>query len=79
MNCVINTYFKPGIDYSVTELCKHCGISRMAYYKIINNQVTPRIDTALKICRFFNSRENRKPNWSLVDMDWTIYDLWIEE
>ena len=78
MKCLINNNFKPGIDYNVSELCRQCGISRMAFYKIINDQVVPRLDTALKICAFFNRTDNRKPDWTLVDMEWTIYDLWKE-
>lgn len=76
MECLINNNLKPGKDYNISKLCRQCGISRMAYYKIINNQSIPKLDTAIKICEFFNKTENRKPDWKLHDMEWTIYDLW---
>lgn len=52
--CMINDFFY-GDMYSVSDLCRTVGITRQAYYNIINNVSLPRIDVALKICDYFNS------------------------
>ncbi|MBO7735702.1 MAG: helix-turn-helix transcriptional regulator [Methanobrevibacter sp.] len=36
-------------NIEVADLCRHCGISRTAYYNIISGRSSPRVDTAVKI------------------------------
>lgn len=69
MKCMINDYFTPDREgYTVTDLCKYVGISRTAYYKILNDEAEPKLSTALKIAEYFADTTN----WHSV----TVQDLW---
>ena len=57
--------------YKVTELCRYVGITRQAYYNILNNVSEPRISIALKIVEYFNKIICKDDEYI-----WTINDLW---
>ena len=54
------------IKVNVSELCSWVGISRTAYYNIINDKSVPSLLVADLIVKYLN----------LQEYDYTIYDLW---
>lgn len=54
------------IKVNVSELCDWVGISRTAYYNIINDKSVPSLLVADLIVKYLN----------LQEYDYTIYDLW---
>lgn len=54
------------IKVNVSELCSWVGISRTAYYNIINDKSVPSLLVADLIVKYLN----------LQEYDYTIYDIW---
>lgn len=54
------------IKVNISELCSWVGISRTAYYNIINDKSVPSLLVADLIVKYLN----------LQEYDYTIYDLW---
>lgn len=59
-------------DFSVTDLCKHVGISRQQFYKLVNNESIPLLDTAYKIVDYL--KKHTKYNYDILDL-WSFDDL----
>lgn len=59
-------------DFSVTALCKAVGISRTQFYKLVNNESVPTLDTAYKITDYLH--RNTKYNYELTDL-WSYEDF----
>lgn len=68
MRCLINDFIKEhDIKLNVADLCRWAGISRAAYYKIVNDNAIPRLNTAFSICDYFNK---------ILFYNVTVMDLW---
>lgn len=46
-------------NINISDMCRECGITRNAYYKIINGSI-PRVDTAIRILRYINEKSGSK-------------------
>lgn len=46
-------------NINVSDMCRECGITRNAYYKIIGGSI-PRVDTAIHILRYINEKTGCK-------------------
>lgn len=66
MTCRIQEKIK---GYNVSDLCKSVGISRTGYYKIINSEVMPAVDMAIKICKYLSV---------YIGIQFTVEDFWSE-
>lgn len=59
-------------NIEVADLCRECGISRTAYYNIISGRSSPRVETALKICKYLKYKVSvyEKVNIEYMFTDW---------
>ena len=69
MNCYIGKYIVIGRDYKVTDLCEFVGISRTAYYNILNGKSVPSLGVAFRIANYISK---------LVKFDVYAEDIWRE-
>ena len=56
-----------GKKYTVTELARRAGITRAGAYRILNGEVMPALDTAIRISRYVSE---------LYGYEVTVEELW---
>lgn len=75
MKCMIDKCF-PRSTYNIALLCRSLGISRIAYYNILNNKSIPSVDLALRICDYFQNQVLKNDDINIDCSD--LFNIYVD-